>query len=102
MNEIDVKLFESFEQYLSDKGYKIKHIADESIRGVKNDTVFHFYFDSRYDEYCMYISIDGLKKWATMFLQGENGTFDLNHSNDKRKFDNINEVIQFTLENSSK
>lgn len=102
MNEVDVRIFESFKKYLRDNGYKISYVTDSQIIGIEDDIRFSLDYDFDYNDYFMKILGGSSGKWTTIFSQNKDGTLNLNHSNDNRKFDSINEVIQFTLENSSK
>lgn len=96
MNEVNNSLFKLFEDYLENHNYEIDVIGEQSVRGIKGLTRFHFFYDYKYYEYCMYIAEDGHKKWASIFLENEDGTFSLNHDDDRRLFKDLFEVIEFT------
>lgn len=100
MNEVNAKLFDDFKQYLILEDYEVDLIGEESIRGIKGTVKFHFFFDYKYYEYCMYISDNNYKKWATIFLENNDGTFKLNHKGDNRNFNQLEDVIKFTVENA--
>lgn len=96
MKEVNYSIFKLFEKYLESQNYEVDVICEYSIRGIKNLTKFHFFYDYKYYEYCMYITQDDYKKWASKFLENEDGTFRLNHDDNKRLFKDLFEVIEFT------
>ena len=96
MNEFNENLFSQFKVYLTNHNYEVDVITEQSIRGIKGKIIFYFFYDFKYYNYCMYINEDGYKKWASIFLENEDGTFILNHDDDRRKFSNLEEIIKFT------
>ena len=100
MSEVNSKLFEDFRTYLISNNYEIDVIDKESVRGIKGQKKFYFFYDYKYYQYCMYIEVDGFKKWATVFLENEDKSFRLNHHDDTRNFSSLANLISFTESSS--
>ncbi len=95
MESIDTGIFKEFEKYMLDNKYTINVIDEMSIRGIKDTFIVHFYYDWKYYQFVIYVSDNGYKLYATMFLQIENG-YQLNFDNDKRVFGDLKDILQFT------
>jgi len=101
MSEFNRYYIDEFKKFLVKDNYEIDEISESSILGIKNDLKFHMFYDYKYYEYCMYTNKNGFKLWASIFDLNTENKLQLNHKDDKRTFENLDEIIHFTLENSN-